>query len=98
MWEAVHAHSYFHINPTLVVDEIEEIVASDDLVSDEVEAEAHVFIVGHGSHEVEIREVHAVEFSVWSGNGGIDEEFGNYEIGCWNALVTIICDAVTANG
>ena len=54
MQEAVHAHSYFYINPTLAVDLIKEIVASDDFVGDKVEAEAHVFVVSHRSHEVEI--------------------------------------------
>jgi hypothetical protein len=96
--EAVHAHSYFYINPTLVIDLIKEIVASDDFVGDKVEAEAHVFVVGHGSHEVEIWEVHAVEFCVGIGNGGIDEEFGGDEIGHWSALVAIICDAVATEG
>ncbi len=89
---------YLHINPTLVVDQIEEIVALDDFVRDEVEVEVHVFVVGHGSHEVEIGEVHAVEFSIGSGNGGVDEEFGGDEIGCWRACVSIIGNAVAAHG
>ncbi len=93
----MHAHLYFHINPTLVVDPSKEIVSLDDFIRDEVKAEAHVFVIGHGSHEVEIGEVHVVEFGVGSGNGGVDEEFDGDEIGGWRAFVAIVGNAVAAH-
>ena len=54
----------FDIYPSLVVNKFKEIVALDNFVGDQVEMEPHVFVFFHRSHEVEVGEVHAVEFCI----------------------------------
>ncbi len=44
--EAVHAFSNFDIDPSIVVDQVPEVVFDDDLIRDDLELEVHVFRIG----------------------------------------------------
>ncbi len=62
--ETVHAHSDFNIYPALVFNKVVEIVFLDSFVRDQIKAKAHILVFLHGHHEVEIQEVHSIEFCV----------------------------------
>jgi hypothetical protein len=64
----------------------------------DVEIETYVLRVWHGGVEVEIGEANAQKLGPRGTDGGIDEEFGRGEIGCWCALVARVVDAIAANG
>jgi hypothetical protein len=66
--ETIHAHSDYDIYPALVINEVVEIVFLDNFVGDEIKAKAHILVFLHGNHEVEIREVHSIEFCVGGQN------------------------------
>ncbi len=66
--ETIHAHSNFNIYPALVIAEVVVIVFLDNFVEDEIKVKAHILVFLHGRHEVEIQEVHSIEFCIGGQN------------------------------
>jgi len=95
--EAVHAFSNFDIDPSVVVDQVPDVVFDDDLVRDDLESEAHVFRIGHRSVEVEVGQVNAEEHGARCADGGVDEEFGGEKVRSGGALVAGKVDDITAD-
>jgi hypothetical protein len=96
--ETIHAHSYLDIHPSLRVDESAQVVLDLDFVGDEVQPEPHVLEVGHGSHEVEVGEVDAIEMGLGRRDGRVDEKLGCDKVGSGCAFVACVNDAVTTHG
>ncbi len=71
--EAIHAFTNFNIDPSVVVDQVPEVVFFNDLVRNDLESEAHVFRISHRSVEVEVGQVNAQEYRAWCADGGVDE-------------------------
>jgi len=85
--EAVHAFLNFDIDPSIIVDQVPEVVFDDDLVRDDLELEVHVFRIGHQSVEVEVGQVNAEEHGAQCADGGVDEEFGSEKVRSGGPLV-----------
>jgi hypothetical protein len=93
----IHPLLNLGVYPSIRSDYAAKVVMDNYFVRDEVEMKSHVFRVRHGVVEVEIGKVNAKNLCPWGTDGGIDEEFGRGEIGCWCALVAWIVDAIAAN-
>ena len=57
LFQAVHAATDFGVDPSISRGDIVEVVLGDDLVGDDVQWEAHVFVAVHWGAEVEVADV-----------------------------------------
>ncbi len=95
--EAIHAFTNLDIDPSVIVDQVPEVVFFDDLVRDEFESEAHVFRIIHWRVEVEVGQVNAQEYRARCADCGVDEEFGGEKVRSGGALVAGKVDEIAAD-
>jgi len=94
--EAVHATGNLGVD-MVVGDERPEVVEVHDLVRDLVDMDADVFRAVHGSHQVEIFDVHAHEFGTGCREYTIDEQLHVFDGGGFGANVTRVVNAVPSD-
>ncbi len=95
--EAVHSFPNFDVDPSVVVNQVPEVVFYDDLLRDDVELEVHVFRIGQRGVEVEVGQVNAEEHGARCTYRGVDEEFGGKKVCSGHALVAGEGNEITAN-
>ncbi len=96
--KSIHPLSNLNVDPAIRSGNVAKVVMDNDFIGDDVRMETHVFRVQHGGVEVEIGRVDGQKLCPRGTDGGIDEEFGHGEIGCWCAFVTKVADAIATNG
>ena len=97
LWKAVHPFADLNVD-VVIMDERCKIVLGHDRVGDDVDGDAHVFVLFHGRVEIKILEVDSHEASIGCGDDAIKEYLDGSEIGGFGADIAIILDAITTNG
>ncbi len=97
MGKTIHPLLNLDVDPVIRSDNVAKVVMDNDFVGDDVKMETHVLGVWHGGVEVEFSEVDAQKLGPSGTDGGIGEQFGHGEIGCWCALVAWIVDLIATN-
>ena len=82
--KSVHPFLNLNVYPTILCQQVMEIVFDDDFVGNDVKAETHVHILGvqHGSVEIKVGQVDPKKNGTRHANGGVYEEFGSGEVKC----------------
>ena len=73
MWEAIHSVSNFNVDVAIFGDFGWEIILLDKILGKVPELEAHVFISGHESVEVEIFDIDGHELGIGGGNDAVEK-------------------------
>ena len=76
----------------------EIIVLLHDGVRDEGNGNMHVFIFIHEFIEVKVFDATSHEFGIGHGDHAVEQNFDGGEVHHFGAHITIMCDAVAANG
>ena len=97
LWKAVHPFADLNVD-VVMMDERCKVVLSHDRVGDDGDGDAHVLVLFHGRVEIKIFEVDSHEASIGGGDDAIKEDLDGSEIGGFGADITIILDAITADG
>jgi len=82
----------------VMMDERCQFVFFHDGVWDDRDGDAHVFVLFHGSVKIEVLQIGSHELGIGGGDHAIEEDFDGSEIGGLGADITIILDAVAADG
>ena len=73
LFEAIHAFMYFHVYPFIFVCQVMQVVFCGDVIGDDGNVEAHVFLLVQGHAKVVIFDVKGEEFCIGGGDGGVEE-------------------------
>lgn len=97
LWEAIHAFTNLDVN-VAIVDFVREVVLVHDCFGYEVDWDAHVLVLCHGSFEVEVLDVGSEELGVWGRKNAVKEDFGRCEICSFGADVAVVDNSVAPDG
>ena len=90
--KTVHATSYLAKHVTVRIYFVAKVVFFDDVLWEQLQFHAKVFVSLHWRHEVKILDVDGHEFRIVCGDDAVEHEFDGEEVRCWHATVVGVVD------
>ena len=91
-------HAFADLNEDMfIVDEAGQLVLFHDAIGNGPDGDAHVFVMVHGSVEIEVEDVNAAVGGIISGEGAVDDELGSGHVSCGCTDISRVVNEIATN-
>ena len=97
MGESIHSLPNFEVYIAVFVDPLPQVVLFDYVFGEVGKFQSYVFVLLHGSHELEIFYIEGREARPWSGDCAVEKYFDGKEIRRWCPAFPRIVHSVAAD-